>query len=122
MAYEPTNWQTGDIVTAEKLNKLEGAVASTCLYGQITDVDNGNAVELNIKARVLLNAIESGIPVFAKYSYIEDEQSVTDIYSLWNIIGLSENAYRFNFMSGSAVFNLEASSLDDYPKEEWEMH
>lgn len=26
MAYMPTNWQTGDVVTAEKLNKLENGV------------------------------------------------------------------------------------------------
>lgn len=28
MAYEPTTWQTGDIVTAEKLNKLENGVTN----------------------------------------------------------------------------------------------
>ena len=28
MAYEPTVWQTGDVVTAEKMNKLEQGVAS----------------------------------------------------------------------------------------------
>ena len=27
MPYEPTNWQTGDTITAEKLNKLENGVA-----------------------------------------------------------------------------------------------
>ena len=26
MAYTPTEWQTGDVVTAEKLNKIEGAI------------------------------------------------------------------------------------------------
>ena len=26
MAYTPTEWQTGDIVTAEKLNKIEGGI------------------------------------------------------------------------------------------------
>lgn len=28
MAYEPTNWKSGDVVTSAKLNKLEQAVAS----------------------------------------------------------------------------------------------
>lgn len=27
MSYTPTNWQTGDTITAEKLNKLENGVA-----------------------------------------------------------------------------------------------
>lgn len=35
MAYEPTNWKTGDVVTSAKLNKLENAVA------------NGGALKLN---------------------------------------------------------------------------
>lgn len=26
MSYTPTEWQTGDVVTAEKLNKIEGAI------------------------------------------------------------------------------------------------
>lgn len=29
MSYTPTEWKSGDIVTAEKLNKLEGALADT---------------------------------------------------------------------------------------------
>ena len=28
MAYEPTNWKNGDVITAEKLNKLENGVGS----------------------------------------------------------------------------------------------
>lgn len=28
MSYEPTNWQTGDVVTSAKLNKLEQGVAN----------------------------------------------------------------------------------------------
>ena len=28
MAYEPTNWKTGDVVTSAKLNKLEHGVAA----------------------------------------------------------------------------------------------
>ena len=28
MSYTPTNWQTGDVITAEKLNKLENGVSS----------------------------------------------------------------------------------------------
>lgn len=28
MAYDPTTWQTGDVITAEKMNKLEQGVAN----------------------------------------------------------------------------------------------
>lgn len=33
MAYNPTVWQTGDIVTAEKLNKLENGLANVDVGG-----------------------------------------------------------------------------------------
>jgi len=33
MSYEPTNWQSGDVVTAEKLNKMETAIAA--LAGEV---------------------------------------------------------------------------------------
>lgn len=32
MSYIPTNWQTGDVITAEKLNHLEGGVVGTESY------------------------------------------------------------------------------------------
>lgn len=37
MSYDPTNWQTGDIITAEKLNKIEQALVD--LYEQIEGGD-----------------------------------------------------------------------------------
>lgn len=33
MAYEPTNWKTGDIVTAERLNKIEQFLANLEMGG-----------------------------------------------------------------------------------------
>lgn len=35
MAYEPTNWKTGDVVTSAKLDKLEQAVAGGVLVAHI---------------------------------------------------------------------------------------
>ena len=34
MSYTPTNWQTGDIITAEKLNNMENGIASSIFYLQ----------------------------------------------------------------------------------------
>ena len=28
MGYTPSNWQNGDVITAEKLNKMENGIAS----------------------------------------------------------------------------------------------
>ena len=38
MTYVKTNWQTGDIITAEKLNKIEDAIDSTIIVtGELLD-------------------------------------------------------------------------------------
>lgn len=42
MAYSPTEWQTGDIISAEKLNKLENGVANT--LPTVTSDDNGDVL------------------------------------------------------------------------------
>ena len=41
MAYTPTNWNTGDIITAEKLNKLEAGVENEQVGPQGPKGDTG---------------------------------------------------------------------------------
>ena len=31
MSYTPTTWETGDTITAEKLNNIEGGIVNSCL-------------------------------------------------------------------------------------------
>jgi hypothetical protein len=45
MSYTPTEWVTGDIVTAEKLNKLENAVANG-VVPEYTSADKGKVLTL----------------------------------------------------------------------------
>jgi len=48
MAYEPTNWKTGDVVTSAKLNKLEQGVASSGGSGELKiNVTYNSVSELN---------------------------------------------------------------------------
>lgn len=42
MNYEKTVWQTGDVITAAKLNKIEDALAEM-LNGAAENVDDGTA-------------------------------------------------------------------------------
>jgi len=44
MAYIPTNWQTGDVVTAEKLNKLENGVENAIELPSVTAEDDGDVL------------------------------------------------------------------------------
>lgn len=65
MSYEPTNWVTGDIVTADKLNKIESGVLSASGGGGTLaltqDADTG---ALDKTWKEIHDAIASGqIPV-----------------------------------------------------------
>ncbi len=44
MAYTPTNWQTGDIITAQKLNNMENGITSTQIYTESEVVRFSNNV------------------------------------------------------------------------------
>lgn len=35
MSYTPTNWQTGDTITAEKLNNMEAGIKASDIYGDM---------------------------------------------------------------------------------------
>lgn len=67
MSYIPTEWNTGDIVTAEKLNKLENGVAGgrmvvTFSEGPIVSEDPNGPVYLKSDqtAEEVLNALKAG--------------------------------------------------------------
>lgn len=49
MSYTPTAWQTGDVVTAEKLNKLENGVTSAQVYTESETVRFSGSVTTEAK-------------------------------------------------------------------------
>lgn len=64
MAYEKNDWQTGDVITAEKLNNIENGVeaASPCVVHLEVEGEGGEAVgHLDKTAGELMNAVTSGI-------------------------------------------------------------
>lgn len=44
MAYTPTEWTTGDIITAEKLNKIEQGIANNSIFDIGWDEDADHSV------------------------------------------------------------------------------
>ena len=56
MSYTPTEWQTGDIVTADKLNKLETGVEDMNMSYTPTEWANGDIVTAE-----KLNKLENGV-------------------------------------------------------------
>lgn len=66
MAYTPINWQTGDTITADKLNRCDNgwSVSSTQLFSGSTTIDNdGDAVETTINPASFSSATSAAITV-----------------------------------------------------------
>lgn len=62
MAYEPTVWQDGDVITAQKMNKLENAVsgATGIFYVQATWDDNNDEYVLPVSCKDFYDATRNG--------------------------------------------------------------
>lgn len=84
MPYEPTNWQTGETITAEKLNKLENGISELSNYDIVftatedsVTADGLSVEELyqkgggNLNALMIVNGARF-IKSFAHSLYIED--------------------------------------------------
>ena len=82
MAYVPTNWQTGDVVTAEKLNKLENGVMSSggSLIVNVALDQATMTATLDKTTADLINAVNDGLSVILKLDASMDGDLV-----FWNI-------------------------------------
>ena len=115
MDYTPTNWKTGDSVTAKKLNKIEQAVASASGTNLITDViypESSNRSTpvnsyLNKTVRELITAYPN---VYARIDHGDNTYRYDILIAHFKIYGY----YLFSFID----FGLfQAADLDDYPEE-----
>ena len=60
MTYIPTNWKIGDTITAEKLNKLENAIANIKSSGLLVTITDN---VMDKTAGEIIEAVENGVPV-----------------------------------------------------------
>ena len=74
MAYEPTTWNCGDTITAEKLNKLENGLAECCGGGS-TDV--GYTCEYVTLTEETVTTVEDGDFICADLSYTTPIEATT---------------------------------------------
>lgn len=65
MAYTPLNWQSGDIVTAEKLNQMKGGVLF--ITPTYTPIDNYIHVSLGYSYRDIMSMIENNVMPIVLY-------------------------------------------------------
>lgn len=117
MAYEPTVWECGDTITAEKLNKLEEAVANSggsepLVVGMTVKEDIPSAGQTTYTLDKTWQEINGAFPNV----YIQDvDGKVTTKYSI-DAIAFNESIPNYTVKSNIGVMTIFGStSADGYP-------
>ena len=85
MSYVPTEWETGDVVTAEKLNNIESGIANNNIYTAsiISNVDESTGEEtvtLDKTWQEIFNATQTGRLVMFMQASVEEYPDVEESY------------------------------------------
>lgn len=78
MAYEPTNWKTGDVVTSAKLNKLEQGVAAgsgALVNIGVTVDEQAEVATLQKTGQEILDYVSAGLIPYIDFGYTYEEVS-----------------------------------------------
>ena len=111
MAYTPTVWETGDVITAEKLNKAEQgiAVASSATASSLllTETVEGNVHTLSETYNTIETALTAGINVLLQL------EVDTDYYSIYSVVsfGVADSKYVVQLTDNT----YKAETKNDYP-------
>lgn len=113
MSYIPTEWKTGDVVTAEKLNNIEDGIASNETLLIEMDYVNGESSDVYIKSTSMTPSafFTKGVPFHAMqkmppvYDYGEKIGVAIEYASAERVIYLSDISY-IVLVFGSAGFNM----------------
>lgn len=116
MAYTPTEWVTGDVITAVKLNKLENGVAAIDGVMVVLAEEESDVVTLTATYAEIAAALTANIPVFIKVQVSEGENFLYPVFSNGVIAGDTTQyqiaAYDF---SSVAEIDFVADAADGYP-------
>lgn len=117
MAYEPTVWKTGDVVTSEKLNKIENELANGgggTYFVLMTEDDN----TVDKTAGEIWDAMRSNCVKFVRVEEDADYHAM----GFWDLIdaGYAESGsdigYQFRICKNGGIPQyLVAATADDYP-------
>lgn len=135
MAYTPTNWTTGDTITAAKLNKIEqgiadggggGALVIECNSSFIDAIESNSSLDKTFEE--IHTALSSGTPC---YIHVENGNSdtaygaamlpVVATYKYLNVYRVIASGWRIAVISSTTSLShptaviFTASSLSDYP-------
>lgn len=125
MAYEPTIWECGDVVTAERLNKLEEAVAALsdcCESGGDNSpliVNVADSVEMTLDKT--WNEIHDAFPnVVLRMSRTSGtaDYAVLSVMQYLSPLDPNTTIYQVGMFNGSSAIIYETDSADGYPEKE----
>lgn len=111
MSYTKTTWQTGDTITAEKLNHIEDGIADSGSVFNINVTEEGTAWTMNKTWNEIKNAFLSGKMLVVSLPYGTDERYTTVVEIR------AEDQYYVNTASSNYFGTLSA---DGYPEENFE--
>ena len=82
MSYTPTNWQTGDTVTAEKLNKMETGIANASIDGRLVtmEVNGDTIVDVDATASEVRSEVLNGKNVIIKLVNYTNHTTMAFLY------------------------------------------
>ena len=117
MSYTPTNWTTGDTITASAMNKIENGIANagsaliaTASNLNMTSSPLGYGSTLDKTFTEIYTALSSGVPVYVKAVI---GTSVTD-YSTVAFLGQVISAFKYNADYRVYVNAYAYADLQDY--------
>lgn len=113
MSYTPTQWQAGDVITSEKLNKLENGVASSNGVTFVQLVEQIDKLELMMPASELYQALQNGLVVV--YQTVNSSTCLHYVTMYFYNTGDPQNVYMFCLDYGQDAQFFVATTGDEYP-------
>jgi len=113
MSYTPTNWTTGDTITATKLNKMEQGIANAGSAMILTISSN----TLNKTFAEIYEALHNGTPCYIQYDFnytadIDNEYNTISVLAQVTQAYKYSDAYRvFASYASAAYFSAQSTTL-----------
>lgn len=113
MAYNKTTWETGDVITAEKLNNIENGIAAIKGVMSITLSEDGDTATLSATWQQISDAFGSMTPVFV-YTTESSVMAYMVVFAEYDPGNDKYDAGLFDCQSGQ-LYTYSCPSADDYP-------
>lgn len=111
MSYTPNTWQTGDTITAAKLNKMEQGIANAGGGGGGVLAIADNNGTLNKTWQEITDALKSGTLPVIYYETPDGGGSIEQVV----ITTVEAGAYKVFLISDTTTPALSAASANGYP-------